>query len=177
MAYKRDGRIYTDKGQPTYPAPAPSNLEEPKFCAEIGCTRKVLPPYIYCDKHQDKNSTPNPAPPNDKLACEVENCPHHTQEPPPKGRHLKTIIPNLEVELDEILLKHRSDTLIIYYGQSNGLDVGTSEEQAKSQLKQLILKDFLYVIDNTKILGSGLPHPQTEIYQHDLRQSARKRYQ
>lgn len=28
MAYKRDGRIYTDKGQPTYPAPAPSNLEE-----------------------------------------------------------------------------------------------------------------------------------------------------
>lgn len=29
-----------------------------RFCEEIGCLRKVLSPSIYCDKHQDKSSTP-----------------------------------------------------------------------------------------------------------------------
>lgn len=30
----------------------------PRYCSDAGCLRKVLPPYIYCDKHQDNSSTP-----------------------------------------------------------------------------------------------------------------------
>jgi len=37
-----------------------NNLEaiEPRYCEDAKCHRKVLPPYIYCDTHQDKSSTP-----------------------------------------------------------------------------------------------------------------------
>lgn len=31
-----------------------------KFCEQDGCLRKVFSPYIYCDEHQDKSSTPTP---------------------------------------------------------------------------------------------------------------------
>ena len=29
-----------------------------KYCDYVACTRKVLPPFIYCDKHADRASTP-----------------------------------------------------------------------------------------------------------------------
>ncbi len=29
-----------------------------RYCNEVACIRKVFEPYIYCDKHQDKASTP-----------------------------------------------------------------------------------------------------------------------
>lgn len=30
------------------------------YCDQSGCLRKIFYPYLYCDKHQDNNSTPIP---------------------------------------------------------------------------------------------------------------------
>lgn len=42
--------------------------------------------------------------------------------------------PAPDEELDDILLKHRTDTISISEGKSNGLDIGTSAKEAKSQI-------------------------------------------
>lgn len=44
--------------------------------------------------------------------------------------------------LDEILLKHRSDTIAIYQGKSNGLDIGTSASEAKAKLENLLAEAY-----------------------------------
>lgn len=31
---------------------------ESTYCNKIGCIRSIYPPHLYCDKHQDKASTP-----------------------------------------------------------------------------------------------------------------------
>lgn len=36
-------------------------MSKSNYCEETGCIRKVFEPYIYCDKHQDNNSTPIPS--------------------------------------------------------------------------------------------------------------------
>lgn len=33
-------------------------MNNARFCDETACIRKVFAPHIYCDKHQDKASTP-----------------------------------------------------------------------------------------------------------------------
>lgn len=43
---------------PTPKTPAMADNGEPQFCDQSGCLRRVFPPYIYCDSHQDKSSTP-----------------------------------------------------------------------------------------------------------------------
>lgn len=33
-------------------------IDEPQYCEQTHCLRKVFQPFIYCDKHQDRSSTP-----------------------------------------------------------------------------------------------------------------------
>lgn len=62
----------SDNFQAVINIPPPADDAEPKFCEDPGCTRKVLRPYIYCDKHQDKASTPQQSLPQQVAGDEVE---------------------------------------------------------------------------------------------------------
>lgn len=54
-----------------------------------------------------------------------------------------------DTELDEILLKHRSDAIAISQGKSNGLDIGTSATAAKAA----ILKNYRSLEEVERAIG------------------------
>jgi hypothetical protein len=94
--------------------------------------------------------------PDPQIECEVENCPHHTQEPPQKERHLKPIIADPQSEvIEEILQKLAIES----WGKGkNGLflsigdNFGAALEPAKQALLKLVsearISELKWVFDN-----------------------------